>query len=160
MKIKIEKPKLLIVSFLIMYSISGFQFWERNNAYNKLMKSGIITTATQTCIPINRLIVKYVFEFDKADGTKFIRTTRTVDERDFVPERPKRDIIYLLDKPEKYWELYEYKNFNFGGSAFFFFGPYGLIGSLVCYGFLRVLFIFRFKKNRKEFIKTIRNSRI
>jgi hypothetical protein len=155
MKVKIQKPRLLLLSFIIMFSLSGFQFYKRDNSYKNLRNNGIVTTATQTCVPLNKLIVKYIFEFKMADGRKFVRTTKTLDERSYVQERPEREVIYLLDKPEKFWELNDYENYSFGGSLFFFFGPYGLIGTFVCYGFLRIIDFFRLKKNRREFIKNV-----
>lgn len=157
MKLEIEKPGLLILSFLIMYSLSGFQFYERNKSFKKLKNDGIVTKATQTCLPVNRLIVKYVFEFKMTDGRNFVKTTTTVDERDYVAERPEREIIYLLNHPENYWELEEYENYSVGGDIFFFFGPYGLIGTWVCYGFLRIFSFFRLKNNRSEYIKSLQN---
>jgi hypothetical protein len=71
MTLRIEQPRLKINSFLIIYSLSGFQFYDKHSEFLKLIRKGIITTARRKCIPVNRLIVKYRLKFLKADNTLF-----------------------------------------------------------------------------------------
>ena len=72
MKSKFLQPKTLLISFVIMYSISGFQYLKKQIDYLKLEKEGIITSAELTYTPIKRIICEYKFEFTKADGTRYV----------------------------------------------------------------------------------------
>lgn len=115
---------------MITYLIIGFQFYDKYDNFLKLNRFGIITTAKRTYIPINKIFVNSRLEFVKADSTIYSNTNLTVDERDFVKEKSEFKIIYLIDKPERYWKLENYENYSVGFSFFFFFGPCSLIGGL------------------------------
>jgi hypothetical protein len=141
-----------------MYSLSGFQFYQRQNEYKRLSKEGIITTAELTYTAINWIICEYRFEFTKLDGTKYFRNSKSIDERNdnIYDHRPK--IIYLTNEPQKYWELKDFNSYSQSWSIFFFFGLYGLIGTFVINGFLLIANYLRFKTNRDIFMKELKRS--
>jgi hypothetical protein len=160
MKRRIERPILLIISFIIMYSLSTIQFYQRHSDFLKLKKAGILTSAKTTFIPKNYNADHYRLEFVTKDGRKISHTSKCGDERTFIEKHTNVKVIYLINKPEKYWDTNEFENYSLGGSIFFFFGPYGLIGTWVCYGFMRIIGYFRSKSNRREFIKNVAQQRV
>jgi hypothetical protein len=160
MKPRIERPKLLIASFIMMYSLSAIQFYQRQNDFLTLRNDGIITQAKTTFIPKNYNADHYRLEFVTKDGDKISHTAKCGDERTFIEKYKNLKVIYLIDKPEKYWDLPDFESYSLGWSIFFFFGPYGLIGTWVCYGFMRFIDYFRSKKNRREFIKNVAQQRV
>jgi hypothetical protein len=160
MKRRIERPRLLLLSFVIMYSLSAIQFYHRQSEFLKLSKDGITTLAKTTFIPKNYNADHYRLEFVTKDGRQVSHTAKCGDERTFNKDYSNFKVIYLIDKPDKYWDLPDFKNYSLGGSIFFFFGPYGLIGTWVCYGFIRIIGFFISKSNRREFIKNVAQQRV
>jgi hypothetical protein len=160
MKRRIERPRLLLLSFVIMYSLSAIQFYQRQSDFLKLSKDGIITLAKTTFIPKNYNADHYRLEFVSKDGRQISHTAKCGDERTFIKDYSNLRVIYLIDKPEKYWDLPDFENYSSGWSLFFFFGPYGLIGTLVCYGFIRIIGYFSSTSHRREFIKNVAQQRV
>ena len=155
MKRKIEKPKLLIAGFIIMYSISVIQFCQHHNEFLSLSKDGITAQAKTTFIPKNYNADHYRVEFVTKNGDTISHTEKCGNEWTFIEEYKNLKVIYLIDKPEKYWDLPDFESYSLGWSIFFFFGPYGLIGTWICYGFLSIIDHLRSKKNRREIIKNV-----
>lgn len=151
MKRRIERPKLLLLSFVIMYSLSVIQFYKRHSDFLKLREDGVITLAKTTFIPKNYNADHYRLEFVTKEEKQISHTAKCGNERIFIKDYSNLKVIYLIDKPEKYWDLPDFENYSLGWSIFFFFGPYGLIGTWICYGFMRIIGHFSSKRNRIKF---------
>lgn len=155
MKHKKEKPGLFLLSLVFMYSISSIQFFQKESDFKRLKEEGIITSAKTTFIPKDFNADHYCLEFVTQDGRKISRTAKCGDEATFIEKYKNAKVIYLTDKPDKYWDFPTFEDYSSGWSIFFFFVPYGLIGTCICYGMMRIIGYFYVMNNRKEFVKKL-----
>ncbi len=141
-----------------MYSLSTMQFVSNFKNYKKLKEEGITVKAETKFIPRKYDADYYHLEFITTDGKTVTKTGKCGDKEGFDDFYADLKVVYHLDDPDDYLELPYFENYSLGYKIFFFFGLYGIIGTMVIYGFLNFGYIFKDKSNREKIKKTLPNN--
>jgi hypothetical protein len=136
-----------------MLMVSGFCFYEKNSNYNKLKRRGIIADAKTTYVPKLYNADHYKLEFTTQDGKIVTSISKCNDEATFIKEYSKLKVIYLPEKPYKFWELPSFENYSVGYTFFFFFGVCGVLFTFMIYKVLSFCDNLRVKENREKLRK-------
>ena len=130
---------LLPVSFFVMYCFSYWQYSKDRNERLLFEEHGVVVHA-ETKLVSRMLAEKWCqIDFVTKDGIP-ITDVRKCDGKDgFETNYKNLDVIYLVNSPNQFQEIFRYNQYSHGFTLFFFFGLLGFGGTFVLYFFLKNL---------------------
>jgi hypothetical protein len=158
MKLK-RNYKLLVISFIIFYSLSSYQFYEDYNQYLKLKKDGIVT-GTKVKYEKKLFSWFYILEFTTTDGKKVIKEGKCGNYPECKSFFDNLKVIYSPEKPNDFLELPYFNKYSLGYKIFFYFGLYGFTGSFIVFIIFNVIIFFKEKDSRDKFLNILKHRSI
>ena len=155
---KIRHPKILLISLILMYGLSTFQFNQDYSNYKTLENRGVVSETTSEFIPKKIDVDYYKFSFSTPDGHIITETGKCGDKKRFDEFYSNLEVVYDPTNPNNYLEKPYFDNYSLGYKVFFYFGLYGMVGTMVLYGLLRIIYLFSDKDFRRK--KNIAQQRI
>ncbi len=150
----IRYPKILLLSIILIYGLSTYQFQQDYSKFKTLRERGIITETTAKFLPKKIDADCYKFSFVTADGQTISETGKCGDKKKFDEFYSNLEVIYDPNNPNVYLEKPYFDNYSLPYKIFFFI-LYGLIGTMVLYGIIKTIYFLSDKENRRELKKNI-----
>lgn len=151
---KIRHPKLFLVCLALMQGVSTFQFAKDYSKYTKLKKTGVVAETNAEFIPGKITVDYYTFSFSTTDGQVITETGKCGDRERFDEFYSDLKVVYDPEDPNEYLEKPYFDHYSLGYKIIFYFGLYGLIGSVILYRLLSMIKVL----SDKESIVKIRKS--
>ncbi len=155
---KIKRPRIFILSLAVFYGLSFFQFYQDFSLYKNLAQSGIVVNTCAEFIPKKFDVDYYKFTFKTLEGQIIAETGKCGDRENFDEYYSNLQVVYAPGNPGDYLKKPDFDNYSLGFKIFFYFGLYGLCGTFVSYGFLKMTLSIYNRKLRTRFMEGLTKS--